>query len=69
MLHNMVLGLFEKTRWSRAADCKEYAERQMGLHYLQYHGMTAVVTDTEATMIAAGRLYIYHSHELNARKR
>jgi hypothetical protein len=62
----MVLGLFEKTGWSRAIDCVEYAERQMVLYNLYYSCMTAVVTDTEATVIAAGRLLIDHSHTQNA---
>jgi hypothetical protein len=31
--------------------------------------MTAVVNDTEATMVAAGRLFIDHSREQNARTR
>ncbi len=66
VLHSMVLGLFEKTGWSRAIDCVEYAERQMVLYNLYYSCMTAVVTDTEATVIAAGRLLIDHSHTQNA---
>ena len=36
VLHNIVLGLFEKTGWSRAVDCMEYVENQMELYNLHY---------------------------------
>lgn len=64
-LHSMVLGLHEKTGRSRAQDCVQYAEKQMNDYGLQYNKMTAVVTDTEATMVAAGRLFVEHSHQAN----
>jgi len=60
-LHSMVLGLYEKTGRSRAQDCVGYAEQQMDDYGLPYSHMTAVVTDTEATMVAAGRLFVEHS--------
>jgi hypothetical protein len=69
MLHSMALGLFEKTGWSRAIDCVEYAERQMNLYNLYYSCMTEVVIDAEATMIAAGRLFIDHYCTQNSRTR
>ncbi len=34
---------------------------------LSYDNMTAVVTDTKATMVAAGRLFIYYSAHANGR--
>ena len=56
----MVLGLYEKTGRSRAQDCVGYAEHQMEDYGLPYSHLTAVVTDTEATMVAAGRLFVEH---------
>jgi hypothetical protein len=56
-LHSFVLGLYEKTGCSRAQDCVQYAEKQMNDYQLPYSKMTAAVTDTEATMVAAGRLF------------
>jgi hypothetical protein len=35
-----------------------YVEKQLLLFDLHYRYMTAVVTDTEATMIAAGRMMV-----------
>jgi hypothetical protein len=64
-LHSMVLGLYEKTGRSRAQDCVGYAEQQMDDYGLPYSNMTAVVTDTEATMVAAGRLFVEHSRNAN----
>ena len=60
-LHSMVLGLYEKTGRSRAQDCVAYTEKQMDDYGLPYSHMTAVVTDTEATMVAAGRLFVQSS--------
>ena len=66
-LYSMVLGLYEKTGRSRASDCVAYAEHQMQEYNLSYNNMTAVVTDTEATMVAAGRLFVDHSNRANGR--
>jgi hypothetical protein len=60
-LHSLVLGLYEKTGCSRAQDCVAYAEKQMDDYGLPYSYMTAVVTDTEATMVAPGRLFVERS--------
>jgi hypothetical protein len=60
-LHSLVLGLYEKTGRSRAVDCVEYAEQQLRAYNLSYTNMTAVVTDTEATMVSAGRLFVQNS--------
>jgi hypothetical protein len=66
MLHSIVLGLYEKTGRSRAQDCVQYAaEKQMNDLGLPYSKMTAVVADTEATMVAAGRLFVEYSHQQN----
>jgi hypothetical protein len=61
----MVLGLYEKTGCSRAQDCVQYAEKQMNDYGLQYNKMTALVTDVEATIVAARRLFVEHSHQAN----
>jgi len=60
-LHHMVLGLYEKTGRSRAEDCVAYAEQQLREYHLEYKQCVAVVTDTEATMVKAGRLFVEHS--------
>jgi hypothetical protein len=67
MLHSLVLGLYEKTGCSRAVDCVEYAEQQMEAFNLHYSYMTCVVTDTEATMVAAGRKFVEHSKAWSGR--
>jgi hypothetical protein len=64
-LHSIILGLYEKTGCSRAQDCVQYAEKQMNNYQLPYSKMTAVVTDTEATMVAAGRLFVEHNQTAN----
>ena len=66
-LHSVVLGLYEKTGRSRAVDCVEYAEKQMEVYHLEYPYMTCVVTDTEATMVAAGRLFVEHAENQNSK--
>lgn len=63
-LHSLVLGLFEKSGRSRAVDCVGYVEQQMHEYGLLYRRLAAVVTDTEATMVAAGRLFVQHSIDL-----
>jgi hypothetical protein len=60
-LCSIVLGLYEKTGCSRAQDCVQYAQKQMNNYQLPYSKMTAVVTDTEATMAATGRLLVERS--------
>jgi len=64
-LHSIVLGLYEKTGRSRAQDCIQYAEKQMNIFGLPYSKMSAVVTDTEVTIVAAGRLFVERSHQQN----
>ena len=60
-LHSIVMGLFEKNGGSTADDVVEYCENQLTLFDLSYCEAIAVVTDTEATMIAAGRLFVERS--------
>jgi hypothetical protein len=55
-LHSMVLGLFEKKGTSKAPDVVNYLEAQLTYFDLSYPKCVAAVTDTESTMVAAGRL-------------
>ncbi len=57
-LHSLVLGIFQKSGTSNAIDTVTYVEKQLSLFDLHYRDMTAVMTDTEATMIAAGRMIV-----------
>jgi len=60
-LHSIAMGLFEKNGGSTADDVVDYCESQLTLFDLSYNTAVAIVTDTEATMIAAGRLFIERS--------
>jgi len=55
-MHSMVLGLLEKQGRSTAHDVVRYLEAQLTLFNLSYNQCVAAVTDTESTMVAAGRL-------------
>jgi hypothetical protein len=60
-LHSLVLGIFQKDGASTAQDTVTYVENQMALFELQYKYMVAAVTDTEATMISAGPIFVSNS--------
>ena len=60
-LHSIAMGLFEKNGGSTADDVVDYCESQLTLFDLSYNTAVAIVTDTEATMIAAGRLFVERS--------
>jgi hypothetical protein len=62
-LHIMVLGLYEKDGTSKADDIVNYCESQLTFFDLSYPRAVAVATDTEATMISAGRLLVSRSLE------
>ncbi len=62
-LHTLVLGLFGKNGGSTADDVVDYCENQLTLIDLSYTEAIAVVTDTEATMIAACHLFVSRSLE------
>jgi hypothetical protein len=51
------LGIFEKKGTSKAEDIVGYVERIWSHFDLDYSCCTAIVTDTEATMCKAGRLF------------
>jgi hypothetical protein len=56
-LHHFSLGIFKKEGNSTAEDVVRYAEGHMQTFNVRYCQLTCVVTDTEATMIAAGRIF------------
>jgi len=61
MLHSIVIGLFEKNGGLTADDVVDYCKFQLTLFDLSYNEAVAIVTDTEATMIAAGHLFVERS--------
>jgi hypothetical protein len=61
-LHSFVLGLMEKKGTSTAVDTVAYVEQQLAAFDLHYKNLVAAVTDTEATMIATGRLIVANSN-------
>jgi altronate dehydratase len=56
-LHDFSLGIFKKEGTSTAVDVVHYAEEQLQKFNVSYPQLTCIVTDTESTMIAAGRLF------------
>jgi len=56
-LNRFSLGIFEKTGTSKAEDVVSYVEKMWSQFDLEYSSCTAIVTDTEATMCKAGRLF------------
>ena len=56
-LNRFSLGIFEKTGSSKAEDVVSYVEKMWSQFDLEYSSCTAIVTDTEATMCKAGRLF------------
>jgi len=63
ILHHFALGIFKKTGTSKAEDVVEYCRNIWRSVDLQYKNCTAIVTDTEATMCKAGRLFIRASSQ------
>jgi len=53
-LHHFTLGLYEKGGASTSHDVFEYAECQMRMFNIECCDLVCIVTDTEASMIAAG---------------
>jgi hypothetical protein len=62
-LHCFSLGIFKKDGASTAIDVVRYAEAVLETFEVTYDQLTCVVTDTEATMVAAGRLFKENSYE------
>ena len=63
ILHLFALGIFKKTGTSKAEDVVAYCENIWSTVDLTCKFCSAVVTDTEATMCKAGRLFIDASHQ------
>lgn len=57
ILHHFALGIFKKTGTSKAEDVVAYCHNIWQSVDLQYKFCSAIVTDTEATMCKAGRLF------------
>ena len=55
------MGFYEITGGSTAYDMVDYCKNQLTLFNLSYHKAVSIVTDTEATMIAAGRIFVQRS--------
>jgi hypothetical protein len=62
-LHHFALGIFKKDGTSTAPEVVRYAEQHMANFGVAYSQLTCVVTDTESTMVAAGRLFKQKSLE------
>jgi hypothetical protein len=56
MLHQFKLIFFEKEGRSTSEDVIGYVEDIWGKYHLSYMNLTCIVTDTEATMMKAGKL-------------
>jgi hypothetical protein len=55
-IHSFSLGIFKKDGSSKAEDVVRYAEEHLHNFRISYNQLTCVVTDTESTVVAAGRL-------------
>jgi hypothetical protein len=62
-LHHFALGIFKKDSTSTAPDVVHYAEQHMANFGVVYSQLTCIVTDTESTMVAAGRLFKQKARE------
>jgi len=60
-IHLIDMGLFEKTGGSTADDVVDYCECQLTLFDFSYREAVTIVTDTEPTVIAAGRIFVQWS--------
>jgi hypothetical protein len=58
ILHRFALGIFKKTGTSKAEDVVAYCQSIWQTVDLHYRFCSAIVTDTEATMCKAGRLFV-----------
>jgi hypothetical protein len=60
-LHHFCFGIFEKKGRSQAEDAVEHLNRIWGSFDLDISNLICLVSDTEATMISAGRLIVSQS--------
>jgi hypothetical protein len=57
LLHHIPLGLFQKSGTSHAQDVVRYVEGIWERYNIEYFNITCIVTDTEATMVKAARIF------------
>ena len=57
-LHSIAIGLFKQNGGSTADDVVELYKNQITVFYRSCHETVAVVTDTAATIVVAGRLFV-----------
>jgi hypothetical protein len=60
VLHHFPLGLFKKEGTSLAEDVVRLVENIWSEYHIDYSNITCVVTDTEATMVKAARIFAMH---------
>jgi hypothetical protein len=63
MLYHFSLGLFLKEGTSHAEDVVRYVEHIWTDYDIEYCNITCIVTDTEATMVKAARIFITNAQE------
>ena len=66
-LHHFPLGIFEKKGRSKAEDVVEHVEQVWNIYDLNYSNLVCLVTDTEPTMVKAGRIFISNSSDQGGR--
>jgi len=57
LLHQIPLGLFQKSGTSHAEDVVRYVEGNWEKYDIEYANITCIVTDTEATMVKAAHIF------------
>jgi hypothetical protein len=57
-LHHFVLGLHQKEGQSTAVDVVNYTEKMTERYELTYQNSSCITSDTEATMVSAGKLFL-----------
>ena len=57
LLHHIPLRLFQKSGTSHAEDVVRYVEGIWERYNIEYANITCIVTDTEATMVKAARIF------------
>jgi hypothetical protein len=63
LLHHMPLGLFKKTGTSQAEDVVRQVMDMLSSYGITYKEMYCIVTDTEATMVKAARMFCSNAEQ------
>ncbi len=63
VLHHFPLGLFKKEGTSLAEDVVRHVENIWDDYQIEHSKITCVVTDTEATMVKAARIFARHAQQ------